>query len=416
MILLCDTFPNCCLLYNKPNIYYPHTLAGKAVKAFDCSESYGQIERFGEYNPRSPIESALIMVDKYITKKSDRAVQRLAYNIATDMWGRRSSDDMVFMINVLVNTFIKPIKSVQSVTNTESTGLTQLTCMTGNCGNEMINCFKDPTCRAALDCLNSCRGNDQVCQYRCITSHETPAFEKFAQCIIQKHNCMGNSAAIPMVPNPEPMMLFRGKPLTADIADEIFIGHLKDKPAEQDLESGLRVDLGVISDQEYSWKVVCGQNPAYDYFSCQHQIFYKDKKGKMWYDPVFKVTTFAGQDVWRRRHYRVRRASKPGQFHFSVLDNGVVSAEYWRILACADDLSWTVFYYSGAASAAGTNYRGALLCTKDGRWPDFTPEVKQKVREALERGGIKLWELYEVSNADCSATCAAGKAPLGIEK
>ncbi len=29
--------------------------------------------------------------------------------------------------------------------------------------------------------------------------------------------------------------------------------------------------------------------------------------GTMWYDPVFKVEKFDGNEVWRRRHYRVRR-------------------------------------------------------------------------------------------------------------
>ena len=74
-----------------------------------------------------------------------------------------------------------------------------------------------------------------------------------------------------------------------------------------------------------------------------------------------------------------------------------MSNEFWRILDAADDLSWAVFYYNGAASAAGTNYRGALLVTRDGFWPNFTPEIKVRVADALERGGIKMWELYEVS-------------------
>lgn len=30
------------------------------------------------------------------------------------------------------------------------------------------------------------------------------------------------------------------------------------------------------------------RNPAYDYFPCQFQLFYRGKGG-MWYDPVFKV-------------------------------------------------------------------------------------------------------------------------------
>lgn len=44
--------------------------------------------------------------------------------------------------------------------------------------------------------------------------------------------------------------------------------------------------------------------------------------------------------VWRRRHYRVKPAVTPGTFRFSVLDNGVVSNEYWRIIDVSDDLSW----------------------------------------------------------------------------
>ena len=39
---------------------------------------------------------------------------------------------------------------------------------------------------------------------------------------------------------------------------------------------------------------------------------------------------FDGEMVWRRRHYRVRRAEQPGTFFFSVLDNGVISSEFWR--------------------------------------------------------------------------------------
>lgn len=49
--------------------------------------------------------------------------------------------------------------------------------------------------------------------------------------------------------------------------------------------------------------------------------------------------TFATK-AWRRRHYRVKHAGKPGTFRFSVLDNGVVSNEYWRIVDVSDDLSW----------------------------------------------------------------------------
>ena len=38
-------------------------------------------------------------------------------------------------------------------------------------------------------------------------------------------------------------VLFRGGPLSSEIADEIFIGHLNDKPSKEDLSVGKRVDL-----------------------------------------------------------------------------------------------------------------------------------------------------------------------------
>lgn len=65
---------------------------------------------------------------------------------------------------------------------------------------------------------------------------------------------------------------------------------------------------------------------AYDFFPCQFQLWYRAKgKGVVWYDPIFKVYTLDGREVWLRRHYRVRRAKTPGAFYFSVLDNGVTS-------------------------------------------------------------------------------------------
>lgn len=52
-----------------------------------------------------------------------------------------------------------------------------------------------------------------------------------------------------------------------------------------------------------------------------------------------------------------------------VLDNGVTSNEFWRILDCEEGLDWCVFYYSGAASRAGLSYSGAILASKSGEWP-----------------------------------------------
>jgi hypothetical protein len=99
----------------------------------------------------------------------------------------------------------------------------------------------------------------------------------------------------------------------------------------------------------------------------------------------------------------VRRGTTPGTFHYSVLDNGVTSNEYWRIIDCAEDLSFCLFYYSGAAATAGLSYSGAVLGTPDGLWPaDHT----QRIHGALRQAGIEPWELSIVDNSAC------GGAPL----
>ena len=109
--------------------------------------------------------------------------------------------------------------------------------------------------------------------------------------------------------------------------------------------------------------------------------------------------------MWRRRRYRVKRGTTPGTFFFTVLDNGVTSNEYWRIIDCADDLSYCLFYYSGAAAAAGLSYSGAVLGTVDGGWP---LGYEGRIKEALQRTGIEDWELSDANNRDCVG------APLDI--
>jgi hypothetical protein len=142
----------------------------------------------------------------------------------------------------------------------------------------------------------------------------------------------------------------------------------------------------------------------------------------MWYDPVFRVETLDGRrkgslccysslkviseycksnsnlfvlqrvynhasDVWCKRHYKVNPQKVPGTFRFSVLDNGITSDEFWTIVAVADDLSWIVFHYAGAAAAVGMRYLGGLLCTADGSLPD--KDKLPGVWKALHSAGIE---------------------------
>lgn len=97
--------------------------------------------------------------------------------------------------------------------------------------------------------------------------------------------------------------------------------------------------------------------------------------------------------------YRVRRGTTPGTFYYSVLDNGVTSNEFWRIIDCAEDLSYCLFYYSGAAAAAGMSYTGAVLGTRDGLWPGAYTE---RIHASLRQAGIEPWELSMPDNSQCA--------------
>jgi hypothetical protein len=82
----------------------------------------------------------------------------------------------------------------------------------------------------------------------------------------------------------------------------------------------------------------------------------------------------------------------PGTFRFSVLDNGITSDEFWTIVAVADDLSWIVFHYAGAAGAVGMRYLGGLLCTANGSRPD--EDKLPDIWKALQSAGIQPCECF----------------------
>lgn len=102
----------------------------------------------------------------------------------------------------------------------------------------------------------------------------------------------------------------------------------------------------------------------------------------------------------------MKRGKLPGTFQFSVLDNGVVSIESWTIVDVSDDLSWGLFHYHGAARVAGQSYTGAVLVSPDGQYP--AEREKDRLISALDRCGIKEWELFNVDKCSCEGP------PLGL--
>ncbi|KAJ0601699.1 putative violaxanthin de-epoxidase [Helianthus annuus] len=315
--------------------------------------------------------------------KKTKETKELAETIS-EAWVRNNSDDIRFCLLIIINAYIKPVPVLK---NLRAQGFSTLNCMVKNCGRQVLNCLLDPNCRKALQCLNQCSPVDQVCNYQCIASYESPILEEFSLCVLQKHNCLDLDAKIPEKPCVPPMVNFRGQVLSHEIAEDLFIGWL--------------------GNLEWSWRVIAGQNPAYDQFPCQNQLFYRGKaRGSFWYEPVFQVKTLDGKLVWRRRKYRVKRGKVAGTFYFSVLDNGVVSNEYWTIVDVSEDFSWGLFHYSGAARVAGQSYTGAVLVSRDGEYPNEMQ--KDRLYSALDRCCIKEWELFEVDNCSCEG------APLGL--
>ncbi|KAL0350025.1 UNVERIFIED_CONTAM: hypothetical protein Sradi_4151700 [Sesamum radiatum] len=325
------------------------------------------------------IFSKLPMPQPKKVKESEEVVRSVF-----EAWDRQNSDDIRFCLLVIINAYIRPVPILK---NLRAKGFSTLNCMVSNCGTQILNCLLDPNCRKALQCLNKCSPVDQVCNYRCIASYESRQLEEFSLCVLQKHNCLELDAKIPDKPLVTPMVQFRGQDLDYETAEDLFVGW-----------------LGSL---DWSWRVVAGQNPAYDQFPCQYQLFYRGKaKGSFWYEPVFQVRTLDGDLVWRRRRYRVKRGKVPGTFYFSVLDNGVVSNEFWTIVDVSNDFSWGLFHYHGAARAAGQSYTGAVLVSADGSYPDDSENPR--LVAALDRCSIKEWELFTVDNCSCQ------NAPLGL--
>lgn len=354
------------------------------VVAFDCAAPLLRAARL-HFQPASVLLAALQSALPWSRANRDALLLESAHELVA----RNLPSDFVFALLMLLDAAVAPVRTFSV---NKQTTLRNVACMVRNCGREVVACVTDPQCKAALDCLTECGLNDQVCSYRCIVSYETPLFEQFSLCNLQKHNCLDNHAERPQLPAISPMRKFRGEALTHETAESLLVGWL-------DVHDNSLVTGVDNARTPWSWQVVAGQNPAFDYFPCQNQIFYRATKGgrAFWYDPVFKVQSLSGGWEWRRRHYRVKRGTEPGRFVFSVLDNGVTSLEHWAIVDVADDLSWGLFAYSGAAAAAGQAYGGAVFVTKTGHWP--SAEHLPRVEAAHHACGIQMWETYTVDNS-----------------
>ena len=354
-----------------------------------CSSQILNARSAGPYKASSAIDDIVSRVAPWSRVASGK---RLLGKVDT-LLARKSSEDYIFAILFCINALVTKIDVVKSDINPSwEKGLIrnvqEFATMTNCCGPQISAALSDPKTKNAIDLLNAVDLRDQVGSYRVIVSNETPQLEEFTLCILQQNNCFNCDSPILERPNVPLLNNWRGKPLDDEAARQIFIGHL-DHP-----------DAHTCSKLfNWSWKIVVGANPAYDAFPMQHQIFYPSGgAGKsLWYDPVFCVETLDGELVWCKRHYRCTPRKKgPGAWTLTTLDNGMVSEEKWTTVDAADDLSWAVFHYSGAARRAGQSYVGALLCTPDGSWPSSAKsgEGLERIRNAFRKCDLELWELF----------------------
>jgi hypothetical protein len=209
------------------------------VLALDSCPVLTQKTRIGPARPYGPLAGFW----KALPVPTERKRLLTLFETVQGFWVRGHSDDVLYSVLVVINAVLVDIPAVSEILKPVT--FQALQCMLTNCGKQIVDCQRNPACKAALACLESCPPNDQVCRYRCIVQYESTEFEQFALCILQKHNCLLNQAAIPMSPDPAPITHFRGEKLTHEMAEEIQFGHL----------GGLHQKL------PWSWKVISGVNP-----------------------------------------------------------------------------------------------------------------------------------------------------------
>ena len=321
-------------------------------------------------SPGSGSISSTLLPRSGMKRQSDEVLAR-----CSDLWSRDTAEDCFYALLFAIHFSVTSVPLVEQEPAIDSFEKVWRLC--SRCLNEALEAGMDSEARACLACQSGCDVRDQTQMYRCTVSHESEALAQLVRCF-ERRGIFDCDAQVPDVEF-DPLSSFRGKVLNHDMAWEIMEGHWS------------------LDAESCSWRPVLGQNPAYDYFPCQYNTWYRDPRGNRgWYDPVFKVITLDGREVWRKRHYRVLLGNVPGSFQLSTEDNGISLREFWRIVDADDALTWAVFHYAGAAKSVGQSYTGSLLVTKDGLVPTCRSGQAERIRKAFEKAQVAPFELYAI--------------------
>ena len=308
----------------------------------DCAQNLTAL--VGPYDPLRPLQLAARFLPW-----TAAATGRRMHTQLIDLFARHTSDDFCYGLVLFLNQFSgNQIPWVQYRTDASWEkgpwrNAKEFYALLTKCGDCLVPCLRDPQCRLCLAQMASVDPRDQAASYRTLVSYESPLLTNLSRCMFTKHNVFDCDAQIPRLPSVTPLATWRNAPVTEDTGRALLVGHLQDEATA----------LPGSQPRPVSWMVAGGANKAYDQFPRQHQLFYPTARGRdMWYDPVFRVYTVDdGRAVWCHRHYKVRPGPVPATFFLSTLDNGVTSDERWTIVGAADDLSWLVVHYAGAAAA-----------------------------------------------------------------
>ena len=143
-----------------------------------------------------------------------------------------------------------------------------------------------------------------------------------------------------------------------------------------------------------SWRPVLGQNPAYDYFPCQYNTWYRDPRGNRgWYDPVFKVITLMVEKCGVNVIIACCWAMCPAVFSWAPKTTESASGNSGASLMQTMPWRGAVFHYAGAAKSVGQSYTGSLLVTKDGLVPTCRSGQAERIRKAFEKAQVAPFEL-----------------------
>ncbi|CAE7609245.1 VDE1 [Symbiodinium sp. CCMP2456] len=299
---------------------------------------------------------------------------------------RQAEDELIQALLLLMNQHVIPLKAVEmQMPHPDPLSLARTGIF---CGFHTAACMLQPQCFQGLFCIALCHLDDQTCAYRCLLKYDVPMIARFSECALEKQNVMNFHALPPTLPEVKPLDNYRFAQLTVPMANEILVGHRKNK------------------EKRYSWIVAASSSAAYAQFRLQYQIWRYVKK-RFLYHAVFLAEGRDGKDAWKTRTYLVKPLEEAGHWLFRASDSGIKVQEHWYLLGADRDLQWMVLYFAGVASHAGQAYRGSMLLTADGNLP--SSYAMRDVEESLSRVGMALWELSPVDNG---ANHTAGPSPL----